>query len=1057
MLEAEANSALHPRDLLAKEAFSEAKGLFASPHVPLEILRDHMIGSNWVLTTAALAGLIERDDRAEALDFVQAFFDSMPPWAMYYGLKYYLTLTPRPPAGRPLSAVRDWWPDNMYLVRMFREHFDERAKLGDASEFGPALTGLQQQSVEHIKTFLARISHPYAGELIGAIDNARQTNVDRAFLTSVGRFWAAGAADALVEPDHWSFALQAAKTRLLSAQFRPLLTAGEARTGKTSFLRLLAARLERKGWTVFEASGADLMAGQQWFGQLEGRIQKLVEELAVTKQIVWYIPDIVQLAMSGTHQGQTASILDQILPAIASGRLVVWSETTPSGLAKLLRLRPGLRNTFEVAQLEPMSPEDTLELSRDCASELMKQTKVQVDTSALQSALDAARQYLTTAALPGSALDLLRLSVARAVEEKRGSIDAADVARTVAQLTGLPVSILDPNARVDLNAVRQYFAMRVIGQDEAVETLVARIAMLKAGLNDPGKPIGVFLFAGPTGTGKTEIAKTVAEYLFGSQDRLIRLDMSEFQTPDSTIKILGSGDAALPSDSLITRVRKQPFSVVLLDEFEKAHANVWDLFLQVFDDGRLSDQLGQVADFRHCIIILTSNLGATSHRSARLGFAPSDDVYTNDQVLRAVSQTFRPEFQNRLDKIIVFNPLSREVMRGILRKELDRILDRRGLKDRVWAVEWEASALEFLLEKGFSPEMGARPLKRAIEQYLVAPLAATIVEKRFPEGDQFVFVRSDGNAIQAEFVDPDADERARGSATEEDDFPALALMILEPAGSDAELHALEAEMQGTGAALQDESWEQRKVDLAAKMQAADFWSSPARFPVLAQLALIDRVQAAAETATSLKSRLDKGTLASGRTSRELISRLALQLYVVGEGIKDVREEAVVEVALAIEAALEKPGEDAAARLWCDDLRTMYLAWARKRHMQVRELPGAAGPGRQDGPILVIAGFGAARLLLSEQGLHVLDRDDDDAASGRATARVRVAKSPLRDMPPAKLREELNAELARAPTVNTVVRRYRSGGAPLVRDVRKGWRSGRLDLVLGGDFDLAGGS
>ena len=167
--------------------------------------------------------------------------------------------------------------------------------------------------------------------------------------------------------------------------------------------------------------------------------------------------------------------------------------------------------------------------------------------------------------------------------------------------------------------------------------------------------------------------------------------------------------------------------------------------------------MGHVADFRHCMIILTTNLGATSHRTSGLGFAPSGDVFTDSQILRAIGQTFRPEFQNRLDKVIVFRPLTRDLMRRILKKELNQVLQRRGLKYRDWAVEWEASAQDFLLEKGFSAEMGARPLKRAIDQYLIAPLAATIVERRFPEGDQFVFVRSDGRAIQAEFVDPDSD------------------------------------------------------------------------------------------------------------------------------------------------------------------------------------------------------------------------------------------------------------------------------------------------------------
>ena len=222
----------------------------------------------------------------------------------------------------------------------------------------------------------------------------------------------------------------------------------------------------------------------------------------------------------------------------------------------------------------------------------------------------------------------------------------------------------------------------MIGQDEAVETIVERIAMLKAGLNDPGKPIGVFLFAGPTGTGKTELAKAVAEYLFGSVERLIRLDMSEFQTPDSIGKILGNPSAPADTDSLINRVRKQPFSVLLLDEFEKSNHNIWDLFLQVFDDGRLTDAAGQVVDFRHCLIILTSNLGATAHRTLGLGFSPQADLFTSEQIMRAISQTYRPEFQNRLDKVIVFRPLTRELMRGILRKELSALLDRRGFRDR---------------------------------------------------------------------------------------------------------------------------------------------------------------------------------------------------------------------------------------------------------------------------------------------------------------------------------------------------------------------------------------
>ena len=236
--------------------------------------------------------------------------------------------------------------------------------------------------------------------------------------------------------------------------------------------------------------------------------------------------------------------------------------------------------------------------------------------------------------------------------------------------------------------------------------------------------------------------------------------------------------------------------------------------------------MGQVADLRHCLIILTSNLGATAHRSLGLGFAPQADVFSKDQVLRAISQTYRPEFQNRLDKVIVFRPLTRDLMRGILKKELAALLERRGLKDRAWAIEWESSALEFLLEKGFSPEMGARPLKRAIDQYLVAPLAAIIVEKRFPEGEQFLFVRSDGEGIQAEFVDPDADVAAPDDSRRRSRravAPALASVILTSEGTQAEFTALQAEYDGVERTLASSEWEDLKESLSGDMSSADFW------------------------------------------------------------------------------------------------------------------------------------------------------------------------------------------------------------------------------------------
>ena len=350
--------------------------------------------------------------------------------------------------------------------------------------------------------------------------------------------------------------------------------------------------------------------------------------------------------------------------------------------------------------------------------------------------------------MPGSVLELLRVTCERLAAGAAGGtgsagasppITADDLIVTLSQMTGLPAHILDDREALDLAALRSLFEERVKGQREAVDCLVDRVAMIKAGVTDPTRPSGVFLFAGPTGTGKTEIAKTLAEFLFGSPERMIRLDMSEFQSIDSLDRILGAtGDER--ADSFADQVRRQPFSVVLLDEFEKAHERVWDIFLQVFDDGRLTDRRGKTADVRHAIIILTSNLGGAIPSGLSLGFSKEHEGFRAGVVTRTIGKSFRKEFLNRIDRVVVFQPLSREVMRQILYRELSAALQRRGLRSRAWAVEWDESAIEFLLGTGFTEDLGARPLKRAIERYLLAPLATTIVNRQVPAGDQFLLV-----------------------------------------------------------------------------------------------------------------------------------------------------------------------------------------------------------------------------------------------------------------------------------------------------------------------------
>ena len=306
----------------------------------------------------------------------------------------------------------------------------------------------------------------------------------------------------------------------------------------------------------------------------------------------------------------------------------------------------------------------------------------------------------------------------------------------------------------------------------------------------------MFLFVGPTGTGKTEIAKAFSAFVFGSEDRLVRLDMSEYQTPESLDRLLGDATTQEQAAPLIAQVRKQPFSVLLLDEFEKAHPQIWDIFLQVFDDGRLTDRSGRTVDLRHCVIILTSNLGSAIPTGPGVGVRRQVRRVPGRYVLKSVDRSFRPEFLNRLDRVVVFRPLGRDVMRGLLEKELNDVLDRRGFRMRPWAVEWDEAAVDYLIEQGFSAELGARPLKRAVERHLLTRIATAIVERQFPAGDQFLFVTArEGTGLDVAFVDPDAAEQAPTVAPAgRDRGLTVAGVALEPEGTEAEAAYLRAEL-----------------------------------------------------------------------------------------------------------------------------------------------------------------------------------------------------------------------------------------------------------------------
>jgi ATP-dependent Clp protease ATP-binding subunit ClpC len=550
--------------------------------------------------------------------------------------------------------------------------------------------------------------------------------------------------------------------------------------------------------------------------------------------------------------------------------------------------------------------------------------------------------------------------------------------------------------------------------------------------------------------------------MFGDADRMIRLDMSELQTPESLDRILGSSDGSM-TDALVDLVRRRPFSVLLLDEFEKANGRVWDVFLQVFDDARLTDRRGATVDFRHTVIILTSNLGGVIPSGVSVGFGSERQGFDESSVIQAIEKTFRKEFINRLDRVVVFRPLTRDLMRQILQRELDAAFDRRGLRSRAWAVEWDEAAIEFLLDKGFTRDLGSRPLKRAIERHLLSPLAVTMVEHRVPAGEQFLFISRDGDELKVAFVDPDGvDAEAAeadaptAAAPAVEDGQGLGAIVLHPQGSDAELDLLRARFETLSSALDSGAWRDRKASTMALMGDPDFWQLAERFEILAQAEYMDRIDSAARRLKSLLDRL-RG---DGRARRQahpapLLSTAALNLYLLETACADVEQGRPIEAFVQVEPEPGTARKGAPATEFAAEIGGMYAAWIRKRRMHGRVLAeerSAAGYRL----VLAVAGFGAFSILENEDGLHTLERPGEGGRAERISCRVRVvAQDTLSpDRSPQALKTAAARQLAaRQPERARIVRRYRRSPSPLVRDAVRGWKTGRLDLVLGGDFDL----
>jgi ATP-dependent Clp protease ATP-binding subunit ClpC len=1024
-----------PAALELEPEFARAVDELADPETPVADVVGLAGSPSPYAASIALAALERRDDvPSEWADDALKGVPRASHAEDFFLLRALARHAEGPTVGRVLAqrdAIR-----TEFVVDFVRRRVAHGEALGPATLQGHLAAG----DADDLRSFIDRHGADLGDDLRQAFEEWRA----RELLGGVGRIWTA--------PYDQPPALLAGRrqelvdlvvTALDGAPPRSVLLVGEHGSGKSALARAALDRLDDR--VVFEATASQVMAGMVYVGELDGRVKQLAEALE-RRNMIWVLPELQEALFAGQHHRSPQGLLDALLPHVESGAMTVVGEVTPSALELLRAQRPRVTSAFEIVQLRTLDERDTIAVARHALD--TDDLAATTDDATLARSYDLAQQFLPSVAAPGSLLQLLRAAALDAEERGAERFDAGDVLASLRSSTGLPLSLLDEGAALRLQDVRGFFEQRILEQPDAVTCVVERVAMIKAGLTDPNRPLGVFLFLGPTGTGKTEIAKALAEFLFGSADRLVRLDMSEFQTEQSLERLLADTALERRGADLVASVRRDPFSVVLLDEFEKAAGPIWDVFLQVFDDGRLTDSHGRLVDFRRCVIVLTSNVGSAIASGPGLGFASGENAFDAHAAERALRTTFRPELLNRIDRVVVFRPFERAAMRSLLDKELRQALSRRGLRERPWAVEADESAVAFLIEKGFSPALGARPLRRAIEQHLLAPLATAIVEQTFPEGDQFLFVSAPGgDTITVTFVDPDADDAAGAAPVTSAGELDLRAVARARRGDSDSVRIVLAETRRIASAVEELG--HVKAGALAALAEPTFWSTPGRFGVLAKAEYLDRLETATQTAERLAARIERSAEDGGRAGADLVGMLARRLYVLDNAVNGIGRDDPFEVYVDVTAT----GLGEAGASFADQLSAMYLAWGKIRGMQVERV--ASGPGTH---LLAISGLGCWRILAPEAGLHVHEVEDERAHGGRAHERasVRVRVAPRAPGPPAEgddLAELARHAIADAPADTVVVRRYRTGPAPLVRDTARGYRTGNLERVLGGEFDL----